>query len=595
MALGASLVGWITLLWALLCGTAVAAPVEPLHLSDSQHEVSAWPAVTMLSDPSREWQLADALAQADRFEVPDGATGTLGLRKDAVWLHIPVEVAADSDGHWVMDLNYAVLNRADVYVVRGDEPAQHWVLGNMQPLAARPMLSRSPAAHLRFDPGTRVDLWIRVETLGGMILPITFQKPSIFHKHAIDEQLLQGLLNGLGIFLVLYSLAQWLSVREPMYWKYALLTTASLMFSITQFGLGSLYLWRDNLWIEARIAAVMALTAAAATFLFIEDVLVGPQKRPVFSRLMFAGASLLGLTAIGYMAGWIHVHQVSWIVGSLGLMPALMGLPGAVRRARQGDPVGWCFLLAWVGYFVSTFVMVSLIKGRLPANGWTLHSFQIGATLDMLLFMRVMSLRLQAMHVEARQAQNERETLLTMAHSDALTGLPNRRGLSAMVEDRLSRAGTDEMTALYLLDLDGFKQVNDVHGHDVGDELLVAVAARLRRNLREDDVVARMGGDEFVVAVSGLRSVVQAETLGQQLVRAFQSPFPIGGRECRVGLTAGFVLAPIDGHDFRALMKAADTAMYQAKDEGKNRVRRGHASPTAAGASAVASPADADH
>jgi len=574
--------GFLPLLWlfavlgALLAGPAMARQAEPLQLDDSLAEVPAWPAVTILSDPSKQWQLADVLAQGDRFEVPAGAAGTVGLRKDAVWLHIPLAVAAGSDGHWVLDINYAVLNRADVYVVRGDEPAQHLVLGNMQPLADRPMMSRSHAAHLKFDPGSRVDIWMRVETLGGMILPITFQKPSVFHKHAIDEQLLQGLLTGLGAFLVLYSLAQWLGVREPMYWKYALLTTASLTFSITQFGLGSLYLWRDNLWIEEHIAAVVALTACAATFLFVQEVLVGRQARPVFSRIMFTGAGLLALTAVLYVTGLIHVHQVSWVVGTLGLLPALMGLPGAVQRARRGDQVGWYFLVAWLGYFISTFVMVSMIKGRLPANWWTLHSFQLGATLDMILFMRVMSLRLQAIHAEARHAQNERETLLSMAHTDALTGLPNRRGLSTMIEERLAQSSADEMTALYLLDLDGFKQVNDMHGHDVGDELLVAVALRLRRNLREDDVVSRMGGDEFVVAVSGLRSVMQAEALGQQLVRAFQSPFQAGGQECSIGLTAGFVLAPIDGHDFRSLMKAADLAMYAAKDEGKNRVRRGY-------------------
>lgn len=572
--------GLQALLFAALClcsSLAVARTAEPLALEDRAGQVQAWPAVRILEETDGPLALTDVLARRDAFTEPTGAAGTLGLRKEGVWLHLPLVAGAGSDGAWVFDIAYAVLNRAEVHVLRPGAPPERHVLGNLQPQAERPFLSRSHALPLQLPPGQPVELFVRVQTLGGMVLPITLSKPSVFHAEALEEQLLQGLLTGLGVFLLLYSLAQWLSVRESMYLKYAMLISGSIVFSVTQFGLGSLYLWRDFLWLEQHIAGIAALVASAGTFLFVEEVLSGPRPRPVFRAVMYSGAVLLLLTAVIYALGWIHVHQVSWVVGTLGLLPALMGLPGAVQRARRGESVGWYFLAAWVGYFVATFVMVSLIKGRLPANWWTLHSFQIGATLDMLLFMRVMTLRLESMHAAAAQAAHERDTLRSMALSDALTGLPNRRGLSAQLEQRLPAATPDRLLALYLLDLDGFKQVNDAHGHEVGDALLVAVADRLRERVREGDVVARLGGDEFIVVADRLRAPADAEAVGRGLLEAFAQPFDAGGVPCRVGLTVGYVLAPLDAADVRALMRLADGAMYAGKQAGKQCLKRGAA------------------
>jgi len=563
---------WLAALLLLWLQPLLAA--QTLLLDDSRPRNEAWPAVTVLADPTGRLTLDDVLAQRDKFIAPDGAYATLGLRKEAVWLRLPLQVAAGSDGQWLFDINYAVLNRADVHVVRDGVPVQHAVLGNLQAAQGRPFLSRSHALPLTLAPGSGTELFVRVETLGAMILPITLSKASAFHAEALREQLLQGLLTGVGLCLLFYSLAQWFGVREAMYLKYALLISGSITFSVTQFGLGALYLWPGNLWLEQHLAGIAALVAAAATFLFVEDVLAGPQPRPVFSTVMRSGAALLLLTALLYALDWIHVHQVSIVIGTLGLLPALMGLPGAVARARRGDSVGWTFLAAWLGYFIATWVMVSVIKGRLPATWWTLHSFQLGATLDMLLFMRVMSLRLQAMHSAAQQAATERDVLRSLALSDALTGLPNRRGLAQQLDQRLQQARPEQLLALYLLDLDGFKAVNDQHGHEVGDALLVAAAQRLSARLRDGDVVARLGGDEFVVVASGLANVAEAEGVGRSLLQAFESPFVIGGTENRVGLTVGFVLAPLDGNDVRSLMRAADAAMYAGKQAGKNCVRR---------------------
>lgn len=560
----------------LLSGAAggALASTGALRLDDRQPQVQAWPAVTVLEDPGQALDLAAVLAMRAAFQVPTGATGTLGLRQHPVWLHIPLVVDPASDGRWVLDLGYAVINRADVHLVVHGAPAGHWVLGNLQPRAQRPLDSRTPAVVLALPPGSTASVYLRVQSAGALILPVTLSKFSHFHRAALQEQMLQGLLTGLGLFLILYALTQAFSSREGMFWAYALQSGSSLLFSVAQFGLGAQFLWGDQAWFEQRMPGLAALLAATGSFLFIERVLAGDGTQPRFTRTMHAGAALLLAVALAYALGLVDVHTVSLVVGTLGMAPPLLGLPGALRRLRQGDRIGGYFLLGWLAYFIATAVMLGLIQGRLPANGWTLHAFQIGATLDMLVFLRVMGLRLAHQHAAAHQAQHERAALHSLAHTDPLTGLPNRRGLTAEIDQRLARARPDQLLALLVLDLDGFKQVNDRHGHDTGDQLLVAVADRLRSGLREPDLLARLGGDEFVVVAEGLRTPDQAEALCHHLLQAFEAPFLVAGQPVRLGLTGGYVLAPLDGHDPRELLKAADAAMYSGKQDGKHRMVR---------------------
>lgn len=566
---------WLQLIWLLLGATAVlaAAPAPagaPLALDDRVARVDAWPALRVLADPDGHWTFDDALARRTDFGPPEGAPGTLGLQRGAAWLHVPLQASPDSEGRWVLDLGYAVLNRVDVWLLLPGRPPQHWATGNEVPRAERPLDSRTPAVVLDLPPGTTAELLLRVRSAGALILPVTLSTPTAFHRQALDEQVLQGLLSGLGLFLVLYSLSQWWSVRDGMFLRYALLTFASVMFSVAQFGHGAMYLWGDSQWFERHVPGLAALIASTGSCLFVQAVLADDRPQGWISRALYGCAALLVATALAFATGLIDVHAVSAVVGSLGLAPALLGLPGALRRLRRGDAVGGYFLVAWIGYFFSTWVMVQVIYGRLPATWSTLHAFQFGATLDMLIFLRVISLRLAAVHAAAL----ERDALRSMAHTDPLTGLPNRRGLPEQIEQHLLAVRPDRLLALVVLDLDGFKAVNDRHGHAVGDALLVDVAKRLRANVREHDLVARMGGDEFLVVADGLRNEAQAQAMAQHLLQAFAESFEVAGHRCEVGLTAGYVLAPTDGRNAHELLRAADSAMFDGKRRGKGRVIR---------------------
>ena len=170
---------------------------------------------------------------------------------------------------------------------------------------------------------------------------------------------------------------------------------------------------------------------------------------------------------------------------------------------------------------------------------------------------------------EKLEQQREREHKL--AYHDILTGLPNRQ----LFYDRLTMALAHAYrnlgkVALFFLDLDGFKGINDNLGHDIGDMLLKEVATRLKKCVRDTDTVARLGGDEFTVILNGIHSEEDAMHVAQKIIKSINEVFKLGDHDVYVSTSIGISLYPLDGSTSSELMKKADTAMYWSKEGGKN-------------------------
>lgn len=163
----------------------------------------------------------------------------------------------------------------------------------------------------------------------------------------------------------------------------------------------------------------------------------------------------------------------------------------------------------------------------------------------------------------------ERARYEMLASHDALTGLPNRRLFQDRLDLALSRAQRREKrVALLFIDLDGFKLVNDSYGHDIGDELLSALASRLHDAVRSEDTVARFGGDEFIVLLAEIADVGDAVAVAEKLLLHLRQPFSPRGQEVSVGASVGVAVFPDHAADAAGLMKAADAAMYRVKATG---------------------------
>ena len=549
----------------LFCATCmVQAAFAQALLSSQADRLDLWPQVRVLADREGRLTPQQALASRDQFTPPRGAYATLGMEKEVVWLHVPLQVAPGGRGTWVLDIDYALLQRIDAYSVQEGRLEPNGLLGIGIPLAQRPVHGRTHATPIEFRAEGPADLLLRIDTPGAKILPLTLSRPSAFHARALHEQLLQGALGGLAIVLLLYSLVQWATLREPLYLAYALLVTCSAMFSVHFFGIGELYLWTDIAWFQRHMAGITALLATTATAYFVESALGSDLERWV--RLTLRAVAALHVAAsIAHGLDVIPIQTVAILMTTTGLLPGLLGLPGAWAKARRGDSVGSWFILAWLGYFVASALMVGVVRGRIDANAWTLHSFQMGATLDMLIFMRIAVLQTAARLLERRRLH------------DSFSGYVSPALMEEILSGRLSPATSGEQRDVCVM-------FSDIRGYTTRSESMPPKELLAFLNRYFDgvvDIVHQHGGTVVCFMGDGIEVVFGApqglpnpcdagfraaramlEHLAQvnaQLVREGLAPLDIG-----IGLHAGeAVVGHIGGrqrHEYAAIGDVTNVA-----------------------------------
>lgn len=176
-----------------------------------------------------------------------------------------------------------------------------------------------------------------------------------------------------------------------------------------------------------------------------------------------------------------------------------------------------------------------------------------------------------AVKEDITEKKNQEERILKQAHYDGLTNLPNRflalDRLAQIINESL-RDGTH--AAVLFLDLDGFKRINDSLGHETGDRLLIQASKRLAASIRAGDTVCRLGGDEFIVILGGLKTASDAQPVAQNLLKSCRETYVIDGRELVVTASIGIAIYPEDGSSSNELLRNADTAMYHSKEQGRN-------------------------
>jgi diguanylate cyclase (GGDEF)-like protein len=247
----------------------------------------------------------------------------------------------------------------------------------------------------------------------------------------------------------------------------------------------------------------------------------------------------------------------------------------AWRRRDVRDTVILVGILTALIVLLDTGKLFLQVADFLAANqGWFADDiFALSFLLSIgLLIFSVRRLQDLSKEVKARSAAEDEAHKL--ARHDALTGLPNRRFFTEKLDDVLLRTKSDGgRTAVLVLDLDGFKAINDHYGHEAGDRTLIEVGERMSIATRSGTVLARVGGDEFAIILPSITSLDDAAGLARRIVGAIAEPFMIRSNTTTLGVGIGIAVAPDDGTEHHELMRRADRALYRAKAEGQSTIR----------------------
>jgi diguanylate cyclase (GGDEF)-like protein/PAS domain S-box-containing protein len=176
-----------------------------------------------------------------------------------------------------------------------------------------------------------------------------------------------------------------------------------------------------------------------------------------------------------------------------------------------------------------------------------------------------------AIFSDITKIKKSNEKIEFLAHHDPLTNLPNRLLLKARLEQSITHANNaKEILAIMFIDIDNFKMINDTYGHSIGDKIINLVASRLKRNLRQDDTISRIGGDEFILVIENINDIKNIKKIAHKILNDFNEPIKLQEYLFEITISMGITLFPNNGLNTEELIKQADTAMYSAKNAGKN-------------------------
>jgi two-component system, sensor histidine kinase LadS len=606
------------LICACLVGMAAAARA---HEGDNLLRVGLTPAyyavgpvVEYLEDPEHRYEVqAAARAYADGLFNPTPQNGDLnfGYNSAALWLAFKVRAEADAPRDWFLEVAFPSIDHLEVYVP-GPKGPQKLEAGDLRPFAERPIEHRNFVFPLTLKAGETQTVFIRIASQGSLTVPLRLWQPRAFAAAEQWNYSAFALYFGMLFALFLYNLLLYLSLRDRVFLAYVTFVAFMALGNASYNGFGNQFLWPHwPAWGNIALPSCMAAAGffgAVFTRLFLNTRTVSR----TFDLLVCINAVAFAFVALSPLFLPYRFAAIATSLVAVTFSATAVAAGGYCLYRRQ--PGARYFLLAWTLLLVGVGVLGMRNLSWVPTNWFTSNAMLIGSAMEMLLLSFALADRINLLRREKDAAQaaalqsnrqmvealqrseheleervkertreladaNARLTeseqqLQHMVYHDPLTGVANRVLLYDRVTHALassSRHGS--LLAVLMIDLDGFKGVNDRYGHDVGDQLLSTVANRLRAAVRDADTVARFGGDEFVIALETIHHLQDAVLVSTKLLAELQRPFALGDRELNISASIGIALFPDHGADANTLIKQADEAMYRAKQSGRNAYR----------------------
>lgn len=565
------LIAALTLLSSLASAIAQTADArrDPLRISRQPHGLPAVQHLQVFEDTTRALRVEQVRTSPEEARFAFPADPLRGKESDRVlWFKLQMQLADPTDAphDWLMLVPTVSTHDLQFYGpfdANGRAVGPPVVTGMRHPWATRPAASEQMAWIFRLPSAGTYTAYFRVESTFARIYDVRIWNPADYLESTQDKRMFDGLSYGLLLGLMVYGLVLLLVFGEALYAYYLLSCVCGLLALASINGHALRYPFAY--W---PAAAGVAYTAGPALWAicklqFGRRLLRLRHFAPRLDRLVQAFTLTLAI-AIPY-AHWgayplwtFRLVQVSVVASTVVLV---IGALVAMRR-RYWPAVLYFFGVALLLCGVGAIVVASW--GWIAWAPNQMNVSQAGLVAELVVFAVAMASRLRLV-LRSEQALTARtQQLVEALGTDALTGATSRTGMESRGEEWLRNG---RPFALMLLDLDGFKAVNDAHGHAAGDAVLIAMAQRLRQQLRAEDVVARLGGDEFAILVLGNPSRETLAAMASRMIEASMRPVDYEGRRVAVGMSLGIACHPADGTTLSSLLRAADHAMYHSKQQ----------------------------
>lgn len=489
---------------------------------------------------------------------------TFGIGPKPVWIHLGIDNDDATTEIRRLTIGISWLDHVDVYVRRDGQTTATWRMGDRLPFAHRPIDSHVFAADLGFPPG-RSDLMIRVATFDPMVVPITLQAPAQAASVEGRESASYAFIYGFLFALLAYNLMLFVGMRASRYGLYSLYLATFILTNVAYSGYGFQWLWPSHTgWAQWSQPTLMILCASSG-LLFARNFLDTHRHFPRLHR------GILAYIATGTLA-LIGTALLDWQPAALVLAFAfvtiftviMLGL--GVLSVRAGLLAGRYFLLAAACSMAGDAITALAVWGIIPFNSRTFRAAEIGMLLDA-------TLLALALTYQFREGEARREEAEHLARLDPLTGINNRRSFDSISESiwSITRRHGRHLSVI-VLDLDHFKRINDAYGHACGDQVLKTTANLLHETIRDSDIIARWGGEEFIILLPET-ALAEAVALAERLRNAI-ARLRLTCQGASVNITASFGVTErrAGQQTLETLIAEADQLMYRAKDLNRNRV-----------------------
>jgi diguanylate cyclase (GGDEF)-like protein len=559
------------------------------------------PFVSYLVDPDGRADAANMFQRAanGNFRKLPNGNATFGFTKGAYWFHARMFNNGNNEERWLLVLQYPLLDNIDVYLRYPDGHVEHMASGDFLPFSARSIRYRLPNFWVPLPQRTEVELLVRAQSKSSMQAPLAIYTINSFAEMERDAQFGIGIYNGILLALFFYNLVLWLAVKDSTHFWYMFHVAGFGLVLFCLNGLAFEYLWPNSPWL-ANHAIPLSMGIVQMAMQQFSRIFLELDQRWHFGDLIAKGfIAFFALLALSSF--WLD-YRLSVVIGTAAVFPGVSFiLYSAFRSIRSGYLPARLFLFAWFMLLLGTALYATVSFGMLSKNFVTEYGLQIGSAVEMILLSFALAYRYASLRREneriVRDANEQLERNVSRRTSelsnaleqladangrlresnrrDALTGLFNRRHFRELFEQMLRQAAeTRQPVGLLLIDLDHFKKVNDTYGHLAGDECLRMLARNLTETVAgEHGLVARFGGEEFVVALPGLSTARLLEVAERMRLRICAEPACFAGNEITITASIGAFNVPI-GFSFNPddALHQADDALYAAKNGGRNRV-----------------------